>query len=111
MHRDDLLRSLRRLRDGLELDWGLAVAQGKATAGLAGPHGRERYGVHGGPVPEVLDLSRRSGGAWLDERSAGAAASPFAVQITEAGARLMQGPEAPPPDPSLLGFSPGEKLA
>jgi hypothetical protein len=97
-------------RDQVAFRWGLGVASGQATAGLAGPRGRERYSVQGGPVPEARALSAREGGAWLDERSAGAAKAPFGVQIGGDGARLIDGPVPPAPDPAVLGFQPGERL-
>jgi hypothetical protein len=97
-------------RDGVTFKWGLGVASGQASAGLAGPRGRERYSVHGGPVPEARALSAREGGAWLDERSAGAAQAPFGVTISGEGARLIDGPQPPAPDPAALGFQPGERL-
>jgi hypothetical protein len=97
-------------RDGVALSWGLGLAHGQATAGLAGPRGRERYSLHGGPVDEARGLSARGGGAWLDERSAGAAKAPFGVQIGSDGAKLIQGPLPPEPNIEALGFKPGERL-
>jgi hypothetical protein len=78
--------------------------------GLVGPKGRQRYSVLSGPVSEVRGLAQREAGPWLDERSAGAAKAPFAVQILELGAQLIAGPEPEPPSAADLGFSPGEKL-
>lgn len=97
-------------RDGVQLRWGLALASGQATAGLAGPRGRERYSVQGPPIDEAKALASRGEGAWVDERSAGAAQAPFGVQIGSDGARLIQGPTAPQPSAEALGFKPGERL-
>jgi len=104
-----LARQLQQ-RDGVACQWGLGIASGQATAGLAGPRGRERYSVQGGPVPEARLLSTRPAGAWLDERSAGAAQAPFGVSIAGDGARLIQGPLPPEPSAEALGFKPGERL-
>lgn len=97
-------------RDGLALEWGLGLASGQAVAGLAGPRGRERYGVHGGPVDEAQALAAKPGGAWLDERTVAAAKAPFGVQVGVEGARLVQGPSASMPTEEALGFRPGERL-
>ena len=92
------------------VQWGLGLASGQATVGLLGPRGRQRYSVLGGPVSEVQGLARREGGPWVDERSAGAARAPFAVQITSEGSQLCAGPEPAQPNPADLGFSPGDRL-
>jgi hypothetical protein len=108
-----VLASQFRSRDGLHLEWGLGVASGQACTGLAGPYGRERYGVHGGPVVEAQALAARGGGAWLDERSAAKATAPFGTQVDSQGIRLVQGPEASLSGlgPGSLGFQPGERLS
>jgi adenylate cyclase len=98
------------LRGGSAVQWGLGVASGQATVGLVGPKGRQRYSILGGPVSEVRGLAQREAGPWLDERSAGAAKAPFAVQILQQGAQLCAGPEPEGPAASDLGFNPGEKL-
>lgn len=98
------------LREGLSLDWSLALSSGQAAVGLAGPRGRERYSVHGGPLDELRRLNQRSGGAWLDERSAAAALAPFSVQVGADGIRLVGGPTGAVPDAIALGFSPGGRL-
>ena len=77
---------------------------------MAGPRDRERYSLHGGPLPEAKALAQRGGGVWLDERSAAAAQAPFGVSIGQEGARLIQGPQGQTPPPELLGFKPGERL-
>jgi hypothetical protein len=104
-----LARQLQQ-RDGVACRWGLGLASGQATAGLAGPRGRERYSLHGGPVSEARALSQREGGVWLDERSAAAAQAPFGVSIAGDGARLIEGPLPPEPSAEALGFKPGERL-
>jgi len=102
--------SQQRLRGGDAVQWGLGVASGQATVGLLGPRGRQRYSVLGGPVSEVQGLARREAGPWVDERSAGSARAPFAVQITVQGPLLCAGPEPEAPSAADLGFSPGERL-
>jgi len=102
--------SQHRLRGGETPHWGLAVASGQATVGLVGPRDRQHYAVLGGPVTEVHGLAARLGGPWVDERSAGAARAPFAVQVTSEGSLLCAGPEPAQPHPADLGFSPGERL-
>jgi hypothetical protein len=94
----------------LRLRWGIGVASGQATAGLAGPRGRERYSVQGPPIDEAKALAGRGEGAWVDERSAGSAQAPYGVQVASEGARLCQGPQAAAPEAASLGFKPGEKL-
>jgi class 3 adenylate cyclase len=98
------------LRGASAVQWGLGVASGQATVGLVGPKGKQRYSVLGGPVSEVRGLAQREAGPWLDERSAGSARAPFAVQILQPGAQLCAGPEPEGPSASDLGFKPGEKL-
>jgi adenylate cyclase len=98
------------LRGGSAVHWGLGLASGQATVGLVGPKGRQRYTVLGGPVSEVRGLAQREGGPWIDERSAGAARQPFAVQILAEGAQLVAGPEPEGPSAADLGFTPGERL-
>src|SRR5690606_22519733 len=90
-------------RDGLSLRWGIGVASGQATAGLAGPRGRERYSVQGPPIDEAKALAARGEGAWVDERSAGSAQAPYGVQVGSEGIRLVQGPQASPVDVVSLG--------
>ena len=99
-----------RLRGGEAVTWGLGVASGQATVGLVGPRQKQHYGVLGGAADEVQSLARREGGPWLDERSAGAAKAPFAVQILGQGPQLIAGPEPALPDAAALGFTPGERL-
>jgi adenylate cyclase len=102
--------SQQRLRGSVQPLWGLGVASGQATVGLLGPRGRQRYSVLGGPVAEVQRLAQREAGPWVDERSAGAARAPFAVQIGVQGPLLCAGPEPAAPSAADLGFKPGERL-
>jgi hypothetical protein len=98
-----------RLRDGLSLDWGLGLASGQAAAGLGGAQGRERFSLQGGPLDEALGLAL-AGGAWLDERSAGAAKAPFAATLLPQGLKLTQGPDVQVLPGLALGFEPGQRL-
>jgi class 3 adenylate cyclase len=97
-----------QLRHRLDVSWGLGVSSGQALSGLAGPKNRQRYQVLGGPVDEVRRLAAQPGGAWVDERSAAAAQTPFAVQIAAQGAQLIAGPAAE--GPASLDFTPGARL-
>jgi HAMP domain-containing protein len=98
-----------RLRDGLGLDWGLALASGQAACGIGGAQGRERFSVQGGPLDEALALAKE-GGPWLDERSAGAAQAPFAATLLPQGLKLTQGPDVQVLPGLSLGFEPGQRL-
>jgi adenylate cyclase len=82
-----------RLRHAGALDWSLAVSSGLAAAGAWGPRQEPRWALVGGPVGEVRRLSLRPGGPWLDEASASAAASPYAVRSLADAWELVGGPE------------------
>lgn len=105
-----VLRQQLRLRDQVSLDFGLALASGQAACGVGGPQGRDRYSLQGGPLDEALRLAELGGGAWLDERSAAAAQSPYAAQVLSQGLRLSAGPTVDVGPGLTLGFAPGERL-
>lgn len=98
-----------RLRDGFGMDWGLGMASGQAACGLGGAQGGERFSLQGGPLDEALVLAV-GGGPWLDERSAGAAKSPFAATLLPQGLQLTQGPDVQVLPGLGLGFEPGQRL-
>jgi hypothetical protein len=98
-----------RLRDGVDLAWGLGLASGQAAGGLGGAQGAERFSLQGGPLDEALSLAQ-AGGAWLDERSAGAAKAPFAATLLPQGLKLTQGPDVQVLPGLSLGFEPGQRL-
>jgi class 3 adenylate cyclase len=91
-----VLQRQQQLRGGGNLEWSVAVSTGKAAGGWWGPPQRRQWALVGGPVAEVRRLVLKPGGPWLDERTASAAARPFAVQVLPEGLELVGGPDKGP---------------